>query len=119
MRMNWLRNKLRAWLLIDKIQTSMDSLAGLRGRMAGVDAKTDRTQAWAEHHIEQQQREICALRGEIAMLKRQVTMQSLPSWTTDGTMQEVELLKANQQADNAVLTGRGRNVPISISGLNR
>jgi hypothetical protein len=110
MRMNWLRSKLRAWLLIDVLQECMDSLGGIRGKCVGIDAKADRIQAWAEHHIEQQQREICALRGEIAMLKRQVTMQSLPSWTTrfdeqgqrvwaDGTMQEVELLKANQQAD--------------------
>lgn len=90
--MNWVRSKLRAWLDVDfPAQSLWDDITRAHRKANG--AFTFITEQAKQ--LEQQQREICALRGEVAMLK------------------------ANQQADTVVLTGRGRNVPISISGLNR
>lgn len=104
--MNWLRSKLRAWLCLD-----LDTA----GKEAIVDVVLIGQQST---QLEQQQREIRALRGEVVMLKRQVTMQSLPSWTTDGTMQEVELLKANQQADTIAMlkADRAAERPVNVPG---
>lgn len=119
--MNWLRSKLRAWLGIEKTHLRLlhqiESLSELKRNLLLCFDLNNESQKQTE-----QQREICALRGEVAMLKRQVTMQSLPSWTTrfdeqgqrvwaDGAMQEVERL-ARKIADEVkfapIASGTGR-----------
>lgn len=59
--LNWLRTHLRGWLGIEK------DLAAIRWIQPAVQ---NAILLWSQ--LEQQQREICALRGEIAMLKRDV-----------------------------------------------